>query len=183
MENMWKWEQGTLVSELIQGMELAKQLRLHLGASSSSVESRDLLLQKILSSYENALLILKLSRPTEQPQQNVGGITCVPESPLTINGSPRSDGLEKDNQDIRDVSKKRWICMLQVNNSCMLLQILYVVNLSMLNDSWNWVLQKDDAEVDGSGESELWKPAGGSSWWWVQLEKIRAKGYPWSQIS
>ncbi|MBA0554064.1 hypothetical protein Golob_013193 [Gossypium lobatum] len=107
MENMWKWEQGTLVSELIQGMQLAKQLRLHLGAPSSSVESRDLLLQKILSSYEKALLILKLSRPTEQPQQNVGGKTCVPESPLTINGSPRSDDLEKDNQDIRDVSKKR----------------------------------------------------------------------------
>ncbi|GMI95548.1 hypothetical protein HRI_003224100 [Hibiscus trionum] len=84
MENICNWEQGTLVSELIQGLELAKQLRLHLGASSC-VESRDLLVQKILSSYEKALLILKPRGP-------------VAESPLTINGSPR---------DIGDVSKKR----------------------------------------------------------------------------
>ena len=106
MEHRWNWEQGTLISELIQGMELAKQLRLHLVAASS-VESRDLLVQKILSSYEKALLILKLSGPMGQSQQNVGTTSGVPESPLSINGSPRSDDLDKDNQDIRNVSKKR----------------------------------------------------------------------------
>ncbi|KAE8710807.1 WRKY family transcription factor [Hibiscus syriacus] len=100
MENMWNWEQGTLVSELIQGLELAKQLRLHLGASSS-VESRDLLVQKILSSYEKALLILKPRRPIEQPQQNVA------ESPLTFNSSPRSADSENNNRYNGDVSKKR----------------------------------------------------------------------------
>ena len=106
MEQIWNWEQGTLISELIQGMELAKQLRMHLG-TTSSVESTDLLVQKILSSYEKALLILKWSGPMGQPQQNVGATSGVPESPLSINGSPRSDDLDKDNQDIRDVSKKR----------------------------------------------------------------------------
>ncbi|XVF10435.1 hypothetical protein REPUB_Repub07fG0182700 [Reevesia pubescens] len=107
MEQRWNWEQGTLISELIQGMELAKQLRLHLG-TSSSVKFRDLLVQKILSSYDKALLILKVTGPMGQPQQNVGAISVVPESPLSINGSPRSDDLDKDNnQDVRDVSKKR----------------------------------------------------------------------------
>ncbi|KAA3460099.1 putative WRKY transcription factor 53 [Gossypium australe] len=108
MEHRWKREQGTLISELIQGMELAKQLRVHLDTASST-ESMDLLVQKILSSYEKALLILQFSRPMSmgQPQQNVGATSGVPESPLSINGSPRSDDLDKDNQDIRDVSKKR----------------------------------------------------------------------------
>ena len=106
MEQSWNWEQGTVISELIQGMEVAKQLRMHLG-TTSSVESRDFLVQKILSSYEKALLILKLSGPMGQPQHNVGATSGVPESPLSINGSPRVDDLDKDNQDIRDVSKKR----------------------------------------------------------------------------
>ncbi|GMJ00284.1 hypothetical protein HRI_003697600 [Hibiscus trionum] len=100
--------QGTLVRELIQGMELTKQLRLQLD-SASSAESTDLLVQKILSSYEKALLILKFNGPMPmvQPQQNVGATSGVPESPLSINGSPRSDDLDKDNQDTREVSKKR----------------------------------------------------------------------------
>ncbi|XWS61638.1 hypothetical protein CRYUN_Cryun07bG0143800 [Craigia yunnanensis] len=106
MEHIWNWEQGTLISELIQGMELAKQLRVHLVAASS-VESRDLLVQKILSSYEKALLILKLSGSMGQAQQNVGATSGVSESPLSINGNPRSDDLDKDNQDIQNVSKKR----------------------------------------------------------------------------
>ncbi|GMI76411.1 hypothetical protein HRI_001310400 [Hibiscus trionum] len=101
MENMRNWE-GTLVSELIQGLELAKKLR-----SSSCVESRDLLVQKILSSYEKALLILEPRGPMEQPQQNVGATTCVAESPLTINGSPWSGDTENDKRDTGDVSKKR----------------------------------------------------------------------------
>ncbi|XVF51345.1 hypothetical protein PTKIN_Ptkin04bG0177800 [Pterospermum kingtungense] len=43
-----------------------------------------------------------------QPQPSVGATTGVPESPLSINGSPQCDDLlDKDNQDIRDVSKKR----------------------------------------------------------------------------
>ncbi|XVF53048.1 hypothetical protein PTKIN_Ptkin05aG0068100 [Pterospermum kingtungense] len=112
MEQRWNWEQGTLISELIQGMQLAKQLRVHLGTTASSVESRDLLVQKILSSYEKALLILKLNGPMGQPlQQSVGAASTsgVPESPLSINGSPRSDDLDRDNQDTRDVSKKRKI--------------------------------------------------------------------------
>lgn len=104
MDHRWNWEQGTLMSELIQGMELAKQLRLHLGAASSA-ESRDLLVQKILSSYDKALMMLK---PNNAAAAATTGVPAA-ESPLSINCSPtQCDDLDKDNnQNTRDVSKKR----------------------------------------------------------------------------
>nr|BAG15875.1 WRKY transcription factor [Bruguiera gymnorhiza] len=108
MENGWSWEQRTLISELSQGMKLAKQLRLHLTAASS-VETRDLLLQRILSSYENSLSILNWSGSTVHPQ-TVRLSAGVPESPLSINGSPRSDDFDRglgDNPSHNDASKKR----------------------------------------------------------------------------
>ncbi|PON45249.1 WRKY domain containing protein [Parasponia andersonii] len=111
MEGSWSWEQKTLISELIQGMDLAKQLKQNLCAKSSP-ETRDFLVQRILSSYEKALLILKWSGSIGQPHQPLGVATgmCVPESPISINESPRSDDFErglKDHQDLRDSSKKR----------------------------------------------------------------------------
>uniref|UniRef100_A0A2P2KFC4 WRKY transcription factor n=1 Tax=Rhizophora mucronata TaxID=61149 RepID=A0A2P2KFC4_RHIMU len=108
MENGWNWEQKTLINELSQGMELAKQLQLHLIAASS-VEARDHLLQRILSSYERSLLILNCSGSTVHPQ-TVRLTVGVPESPLSINGSPRSDDFDrglKDNLSHNDASKKR----------------------------------------------------------------------------
>ncbi|KAH7550158.1 hypothetical protein ACOSQ2_024943 [Xanthoceras sorbifolium] len=112
MESGWSREQKTLISELIEGMELAKQLRVHLG-TTSSVEKSDMLVQRILSSYEKALLILKWGGSTVQAQAyNMGAAAnCgVPESPISINGSPRSedfDGPLKDNLDNQESSKKR----------------------------------------------------------------------------
>uniref|UniRef100_A0A6N2K6N0 WRKY domain-containing protein n=1 Tax=Salix viminalis TaxID=40686 RepID=A0A6N2K6N0_SALVM len=108
MESGWLWEQKTLITELIQGMELAKQLRTHLNATSS-VESRDELVQRILASYEKALLILSWGGSTGQPQ-SVGVSAGVPESPISIDGSPRSDEFDggvKDNQGYNEASKKR----------------------------------------------------------------------------
>lgn len=108
MENGYTWEQKTLVNELIEGMELAKQLRAHLGTTAST-ETNEALVQKILTSYEKALLVLKWSGSTGQTP-TAGAITAVPGSPLSINGSPRSDELDgtfKDNQDQQDSSKKR----------------------------------------------------------------------------
>ncbi|XP_039058075.1 probable WRKY transcription factor 41 [Hibiscus syriacus] len=108
MEHIWNGEQGTLVNELIQGMELAEQLRLHLDTASSA-ESRDSLVQQIVSSYEKTLLILKSngSMDQQQPQQNGVATSGVPELPLSIDGSARRDDLDKENQDSRDISKKR----------------------------------------------------------------------------
>ncbi|XP_044486606.1 probable WRKY transcription factor 53 [Mangifera indica] len=108
MENGHSWEQKTLVSELIEGMELAKQLSVHLGARAST-ETNEVLVQKILTSYEKALFILKSGGSTGQtPTERA--MTVAPESPISINGSPRSDDLDgvfKDNQDQQDSSKKR----------------------------------------------------------------------------
>lgn len=117
MEGGWSWEQKTLISELIQGMNMAKQLKAHLSATGS-VEGNDLLVQKILSSYEKALLILNMGGGSklQNQTQNLGiaaaTVSCgVPESPLSINGSPKSDEFEggfKDSLDNQASSKKRF---------------------------------------------------------------------------
>ncbi|CAN1178169.1 Probable WRKY transcription factor 41 [Linum perenne] len=117
MEGGWTWEQRALVNELIQGMEVAKQLRFHL-KETFAVEAADSLVQRILSSYEKALMILNWSEPMGQPPQavSVRGTAAtpaagsgVPGSPLSGNGSPRSEAFDgtKDNQVPDDASKKR----------------------------------------------------------------------------
>ena len=50
-------EQVTLINELNQGREFTKQLKNHLGPLSSP-ELCDLLIQKIISSYEKAISLL-----------------------------------------------------------------------------------------------------------------------------
>ncbi|XP_022844606.1 probable WRKY transcription factor 53 [Olea europaea var. sylvestris] len=108
MESTRTWEHQMLINELTQGMEKAKQLRFHLCMTSPS-KAQDLLLQKILSSYEKALLILKWSRSTGQVQ--LGAPTSgAPESSISVDGSPRSDELNKnsrEHQEHRETSKKR----------------------------------------------------------------------------
>ncbi|XP_047325315.1 probable WRKY transcription factor 41 [Impatiens glandulifera] len=64
MENGCKWDQNALMTELKQGMELTKQLinDIHPNVSIPSPlppQHFQLLLQKILSSYQNSLLILQ----------------------------------------------------------------------------------------------------------------------------
>ncbi|GLT68646.1 hypothetical protein SLA2020_408570 [Shorea laevis] len=59
MENMGDWKKRNLIYELTQGREFAKQLQLHLNASSSSQETLESLTQRIYTSYEKALSILK----------------------------------------------------------------------------------------------------------------------------
>jgi hypothetical protein len=108
MESGLNLEQNTLINELTQGMELAKQLRTHLNPSSSP-ENRELLLQKILSSYEKALLILKWSGSMGNPQ-SLAPVTGLQESSVSGDGSPRSDDFDrgfKDHQEQSDISKKR----------------------------------------------------------------------------
>ncbi|WCJ26483.1 WRKY DNA-binding protein 30 [Euphorbia peplus] len=110
--NGLSYEQNAVIRELIQGMEMAKQLRLHLNSGgSSSMEARESLIQKILCSYEKALLILNWG----QQQQNAAAVAVlplvaaasgsVPESPISVNGSPGSDDFDVGH--VVDVSKKR----------------------------------------------------------------------------
>lgn len=96
MEMAREWEHNTLINELTQGREMANQLKNHLTPSSSR-ETREFLVEKILSSYEKALSMLKC-----------GGF--VSELPHSLPGSsPRSEGSNQDFKDQagKDVFKKR----------------------------------------------------------------------------
>ncbi|KAF5203154.1 Wrky dna-binding transcription factor [Thalictrum thalictroides] len=97
MENSKDYEQKPLINELTLAKELVNQLRFHLIPTSSTGE---ILIQKILSSYDKALLMLNWNNRSEAetflPTPSVGMI----ESPQS--GSPRSD-----DSDIRDIYKKR----------------------------------------------------------------------------
>ncbi|KAL6979477.1 WRKY Transcription Factor [Sarracenia purpurea var. burkii] len=109
MENGSSWDQKALINELTQGKEMVNQLQAHLN-STSSAENRGILLQRILSSYEKALLILKWSGSAEQPPSSSAPVTGLPESSVSGDGSPRSDdfdGCFKDHRDQSDTSKKR----------------------------------------------------------------------------
>lgn len=110
MEKSWSSEQKTLASELIQGMEMAKQLRVQFSTQSSS-EITETLLHRILASYEKALMILRWSGSLGQTQTAAGVTAGFPGSPISVNGSLGSDEFDKglkDHRDPNDVSKKRY---------------------------------------------------------------------------
>lgn len=110
MDTGLKWQQKTLVNELTQGMELAKQLKIHLSPSSMS-QTQEFLVHKIVASFEKALLIVKWSGPVENPQPVAP--SSAPQSPLSVNGSPRTvsedfdKGCKDHHQEHKDFSKKR----------------------------------------------------------------------------
>nr|QGQ64030.1 WRKY transcription factor 7 [Santalum album] len=96
-------EKRTLINELTQGLELAKQLGSHL-QPSSSIETRESLVKRILSSYDKALKLLKCN---ELDCSNGHGTADSP--PSLAGSSPRSDGSDRDVKDQyqKEVFKKR----------------------------------------------------------------------------
>ncbi|KAL8091294.1 putative WRKY transcription factor 53 [Apium graveolens] len=101
MGSSFEFEKSTIVNELIQGMEVARQLKFHLSSSSTSPENQLTMLQKILSSYDTALLLLNWSDSSVVQPQAVPAMVNLPESPISTNES----GDFKDHH--QDVSKKR----------------------------------------------------------------------------
>lgn len=104
MEKSGDWEQKiNLVNELTEGMELAKQLQMHLNvtttatssSSSSSNETRELLVLRILNSYDKALSMLKWNGSLGDHQQTIGRS----ESPRSLSGSPHSEDSDLENKD------------------------------------------------------------------------------------
>lgn len=98
----------SLLNELTEGRELAKQLQIHLNVSSSSHKTRDVLIDKILNSYDQALSILKYGGMSGETQQ--GGLRIgTLDSPRSLSGSPRSDGSDHESKDhdTKEGSKKR----------------------------------------------------------------------------
>lgn len=103
-------EQDTLVNEIIQGMEIAKQLEFHLSSSTSSPESQEMLLKRILSSYDNALWILNwggspLGQATTTQAERKA--TAMPESPISAPLIGECNKRFKDQQDHINETKKR----------------------------------------------------------------------------
>ncbi|EOA18358.1 hypothetical protein CARUB_v10006884mg [Capsella rubella] len=103
--DMLSWEQKTLLNELLVGLEAAKKLQTRLREAPSplfsptTAETNQILVNQIVSSCERSLLMLNWSSSpttvqliptpaTVVPVVNSGG---VPESPASINGSPRSE--------------------------------------------------------------------------------------------
>lgn len=84
------WEQNTLLNELTQGRDLTNMLRKHLHPSSSP-ETRQVLLDKILCSYDKALSML-----------NWSGFMAETKPRVSTLGSPESDASDK-----KDMFKKR----------------------------------------------------------------------------
>ncbi|XP_022770554.1 probable WRKY transcription factor 46 [Durio zibethinus] len=99
MEKTMDWEQRTLLNELTQGKELTNLLRKHLHPSSSP-ETCQVLLEKILRSYEKALSMLNWrgfafeTKPTGSTLESPAGSIA--------NSSPGREGSDK-----KDVFKKR----------------------------------------------------------------------------
>ncbi|XP_054781322.1 probable WRKY transcription factor 53 [Prosopis cineraria] len=89
-----KWEQLSLISELIQGKEFAEQLCAHL-SSSSSLREKELLVEKILSSYEKALSMLNWGADVADTDI-VDGRMMMDSLCSFIGGSPRSKVLDQD---------------------------------------------------------------------------------------
>ncbi|XP_065860237.1 probable WRKY transcription factor 53 [Euphorbia lathyris] len=102
------WEQMNLINELNQGRELAEQLRNQVNCLSSSPQTSEILVQKLLSSYEKALSMLNWNA------------FPVPESPNMLIASPASDEDSKGRSQ-HEVSKKRKVqkrCSEQVKKVC-----------------------------------------------------------------
>ena len=110
---MGEWEQRSLVNHLTQGRELARQLQVYLNvpSSSSSHETRELLVQKIQASYEKALSMLNCNITSLAAELQPSGIAIrMSESPPSRSGSPRSEDSDRDfkEQELKDASKRRY---------------------------------------------------------------------------
>ncbi|OIV94019.1 hypothetical protein TanjilG_19380 [Lupinus angustifolius] len=123
MESELRWEQNILINELIQGMEVAKQLKEDL-KTPYSVDTMDMLVQRILSSYEKALLVLNASAP-KPLNMSPGTATLLPDSLISFAGSPirddNDDGAIKGEKEVKTDSKKRktttkWIEQIRVSS-------------------------------------------------------------------
>lgn len=101
---------SSLIHELLQGLELARQLQMNLHVpSSSSKESREVLIQKIISTFEKALEMVNWkggSLGTEPSSQQPSGVAMSP----TLSGSPHSEDSDRDLRDQDyNASRKRYV--------------------------------------------------------------------------
>lgn len=112
----------SLIHELLQGLELTRQLQLYLNVpSSSSNETRELLIQQIITTFEKALQMVNRkghvaeSSQQQQPARTVG-IRMLDSPPLSC--SPKSEDSDRDFQDHhRNAFKKRYVKTLSTHQN------------------------------------------------------------------
>lgn len=107
MEESTKRKHSSLIHELIQGKELAKQLGNHLVSSSSasSHETNGLLVAKILSSYEKALTMLNWGFIVGEAK-TTSGFMRDSHCSFTNGASPKSEVADREFEH-KAVLKKR----------------------------------------------------------------------------
>ncbi|CAI0546659.1 unnamed protein product [Linum tenue] len=127
----WEHKWGSLAAELTAGRDVAKQLQLILSftppqpSSSEQAATREVLVQKILASYENALSMLSSSRkmtpadqhhhcPSHRDDGDIGTVVMMTmkssesSPPGTRSGSPGSEDSDHDLfKDTTSSSRKR----------------------------------------------------------------------------
>ena len=103
--------QKMLITELIQGRDVAKQLQLIFSKdqrlpTTTSNEAQDLMIQKILACFDKSITILQSDSINQQSQQIVVGTV---DSPNSFSGSPKSQDSDGDFKDLdqKDEHKKR----------------------------------------------------------------------------
>ncbi|BAT87858.1 hypothetical protein LR48_Vigan09g161800 [Vigna angularis] len=106
MEQSPKRKHSSLIHELIQGKELAKQLgNLLVSSSPSSHEANELLVDKILSSYEKALTMLNWGSIVGEAK-TTSATMMDSHCSFTNGGSPKSEVVDRE-LDHKAVLKKR----------------------------------------------------------------------------
>lgn len=105
------WSGNSLIDELLQGKEVAKHLQLCLNTPSTSQETRELLVNKIIASFEKALAILNWNINTNANNINASNSSMrVCEPPIskhvtptpTRDSPPFSPRSEDSDKDLRD---------------------------------------------------------------------------------
>ncbi|KAL8150400.1 hypothetical protein V2J09_020208 [Rumex salicifolius] len=126
-------DQTLLINELIQGMELTRQLRTQLG-SEFSTQTNQILLQQIISSYDRALNILGWGSPAKKPRQ-LTPVTSprMPSSPSSYIGTPKGN----------ECSLKRSYKELEKKNSCRKSASTWTKHVKLssengINDGYSW---------------------------------------------
>lgn len=101
MEKVGVSDKKTVITVLTEGKKLANELKRQLHPTPTSRETCDVLVESILSSYENAITLLALI--------GNGGSSQIAlfEPPNSVEGSPRSEGSDQNSRDQLQNCKKR----------------------------------------------------------------------------
>lgn len=104
MEKVGVSDKKTVITVLTEGKKLANELKRQLHPAPTSRETCDVLVESILSSYENAITLLALIGNGGSTQIAVGKLF---EPPNSVEGSPSSEGSDQNSRDQLQNCKKR----------------------------------------------------------------------------